>query len=69
MVVIERTNVLKMPSFLLAVTSCVASYYIFNIQYHASSKFLCLLLEYMCGVDIETGKLPLSVQQVIEGLA
>ena len=68
MVVIEKTNVLKMPSFLTAVHCCIASYYVFNIKYHVPSKSLCHLLEYMCGLENQAKKLPLSVQQVIEGL-
>ena len=67
-IVTEKRNILKMPSFLLAAQSCIVCYYVFNIKFHPSSKSLCHILEYMCGLETVASKLPLSVQQVIHGL-
>ena len=69
-VVIERENILPMPSVLTAVECCLASYYVFNLQYESRSKALCHLLEFLYGMDISkhTHKLPLNVKSVIEAL-
>jgi hypothetical protein len=68
MVIVERNNILKMPSFTSALKCCIACYYVFNIKYHVPTNGLCLLLEFLYGIDLQIKKLPLSVQQIIEGL-
>jgi len=68
MVVMEKDNVLSMPSLTAALHYCFASYYVFNISYPPDSKPLMLLLEsYVYGLKPSL-KLPLSVAVLMDNL-
>ncbi len=68
--VIERENILAMPSLNVAVHCCFASYYIYNISYPPDFSSILLFLEqsiYLFNVK-PSQKLPLSVSVIIDSL-
>ena len=69
-IIIEKENIVSMPSFKVAFECCLAAYYIFNIKYPPSSKPFCELLEYVLGLNNTTNssKLSMVVQTIINGL-
>ena len=67
-VVIEKTNLLQMPSVSTAIHFCFASYYVFNISFPSDFKFILLFLEkYVYGLK-SSQKLPMSVALVHDGM-
>ena len=68
MVVMEKDNVISMPTLAAALHYCFASYYVFNISYPPDSKSLMLFLEsHVYGLKPSL-KLPLSVAVLIDNL-
>ena len=67
-VIIERENVLSMPSLQMAIHCCFAIYYIFNISYPSATAPLLLFLEHIYQLP-PSKKAPLSVSQFIDSLA
>ena len=66
--VIEKNNVICVPTFSLAIECCLSSYFVFNIKYPNNSNALCLLLEFMLGIKEFSSKLPLTTQTIIDNL-
>ena len=68
-IIIEKENIISMPSFKVAIECCLAAYYIFNIKYLPTSKPFCELLEYVLGLSTtNSSKLPIIVQTIVNGL-
>ena len=68
MVVMEKNNVISMPTLAAALHYCFASYYVFNISYPPDSKSLMLFLESHVYRLKPSLKLPLSVAFLIDNL-
>ena len=61
-IVIEKDNVIPMPTFKSSVECCLAAYYIFNIKYPPMSKPCCELAEFMIELgSTNTSKLSMVV--------
>ena len=48
--VVERENILNLPSLSMALQCCIVSYYIYNIAYPANMVSFMLLLEYVFSI-------------------
>ena len=67
--IIEKNNVIQMPSLVTAVHCCFTSYFIFNnISYPLYFTPLLLFLEYIYGMKPSQKKLPISVCTLIDSL-
>lgn len=67
-IVIEKENILSMPTLDMAVHCCFAAYYIFNISYPPDlSPFLLFLEQYIYRLKASQ-KLPLTVSIVMDCL-
>ena len=66
-VVIEKKNVITMPSLLVSIEYCLQAYYVFNIKYDVTSRPLCYLVEFLYGMTL-SATAPLVIHPVIEGL-
>ena len=66
-VVIEKKNVITMPSLLVSIEYCLQAYYVFNIKYDVTSRPLCYLVEFFNGMTLSATAL-LVIHPVIEGL-
>jgi hypothetical protein len=67
-VIIEKNNVIEMPSLATAIHCCFTSYFIFNISYPLHFTPLLLFLEYIYGMKPSQKKLPISVCTLIDSL-
>lgn len=67
-VVIEKENVLPMPSVAVALHCCFASYYLYNISYPSEFNHIMLFLEQYVYCIKPSRKLPLSVAVIIDCL-
>ena len=65
--IIEKDNVLSMPSMKIAVHCCFAVYYIFNLTYPTAMAPFLLFLEHVYGLQISK-KFPLCVSTLIDSL-
>ena len=67
-VVIEKENVLSMPTMLKALHFCFASYYVFNISFPSPFKPTLLFLEkYVYGLP-SSQKLPMSIMLLYDNM-
>ena len=67
--VIEKDNILNMPSLSIALHCCFASYFLFNISYPPHFVPVMLFLEkYVYGMTPSQKKLPISVCTLIDSL-
>ena len=67
-VVIERTNVLSMPTVMKALHFCFCSYYVFNISFPTAFKSILIFLEkYIYGLR-SSQKLPLHIVLLNDGM-
>ena len=65
--IIEKDNVLRMPSMKMAVHCCFAVYYIFNMSYPPALAPLMLFFEYTYQLPF-LQKVPLCLSTVIDSL-
>ena len=66
-VIIEKENILPMPSMKIAIHCCFAIYYILNISYPATIAPLLLFLEHVYQLPFSK-KVPLCVSTLIDSL-
>lgn len=67
-IVMERENILSMPSLDMAVHCCFAAYYIYNISYPPDFiPFLMFLEQYIYRLK-PSNKLPLTVSLIMDSL-
>lgn len=66
--VIERENIIAMPSLDVAVHCCFASYYIYNVSYPHHFLPILLFFEQYIYMLKPSQKLPLSVSIIVDSL-
>lgn len=67
-VVVEKDNVVAMPSMDFALHCCFAAYYIYNISYPPDLRPYLLFLEQYVYRLRPSQKLPLTISIVVDGL-
>ena len=67
-VIVEKLNILPMPSLATALHCCFAAYYIYNIQFPLEFSSILLFLEKYVYKLRSSKKLPLSVTVLIDNL-
>ena len=63
--VVEATNIFEMPSMIIGVQCCFASYFIYNIAYIPNMAPFMIFLEYVFGIKF-TQKPPISVTTITD---
>ena len=66
--VIEKENILSVPSLALALHCCFAAYYLYNISFPSDVSPIMLFLEQYVYHLKPSQKLPLSVSVIIDSL-
>ena len=66
--IIERSNIIRMPNLMTAVNCCISAYYIFNISYPRAITPIMTLLESVVYKIKPSRKLSVSLLTVIDSI-
>ena len=66
--IIERNNIITMPTLMTAVNCCISAYYIFNISYPRAIAPIMMLLENLVYKIKPSRKLPISLLTTIDSI-